>query len=242
MSSAGTQTLTGNEAQSQDLQSELLALATGHACWQHPLFDALEARRLSVEQAGKLLRNYDAHASALRRLLLKAATLMPDPAVGFVLENVRNEFGNGDYSQNHQQQLLDVAWAAGVDRQQYKRFKIEPGIRTFIASATSLYAPKPGRLPQGLSAAAVAAGAITATEILALREFRYLQTAFETFELQNHKWFDHVVIEAEHTDESLALALYFIETNRSRSSVEFGLLGILQANLHLYDGLLSCLR
>lgn len=87
--------------------------------------------------------------------------------------------------------------------------------------------------------AAISAGAITATEILAIREFEYLQMAFAKLGLADHVWFDHVTIEAEHSDESLALALYFAEKQDALHSVEAGFRGILAANMRLYDGLLA---
>src|SRR5437016_2291594 len=75
---------------------DLRGLAQSHLCWSHPLFARLEGARLTTEQCAALLRNYDEHAGALRRLLLKAATIMPEEAVTYVLENVRNEYGNGN--------------------------------------------------------------------------------------------------------------------------------------------------
>src|SRR5581483_9422771 len=86
----------------------LTELASSHPCRQHPLFAHLRTRTLSKEQAVSLLVNYDAHATLLRRLLLKAAAFMPEPAVGFILENVRNEYGNGDYRLCHQGQLRSI--------------------------------------------------------------------------------------------------------------------------------------
>jgi hypothetical protein len=258
-------------------KSKLLMLASGHDCWKHPLFEALATGRLSADKAGRLLRNYDAHASVLRRLLLKAAACMPEPAVGFVLENVRNEYGNGDYARNHQGQLQDVAWSAGVDRAFYEQVHIEPGVRVFCRRAPRFYLAQGVRLADvidgndtgfsstygvkeaagtGFSSArganesagrnmlraAISAGAITGTEILAIREFQYLQKAFATIGLADHIWFNHVTIEAEHCDESLALALYFIEKHNALASVEYGMTGILDANISLYDGLLSALN
>lgn len=222
-------------------KERLLALAAEHPCSRHPLFEALENTKLTIRQAGRLLKNYDAHASVLRRLLLKAATFMPEAAVGYVLENVRNEYGNGDYSKNHQFQLQDVAWRTGVSKHDYAVIPVESGIKRFITEATFYYSPGCGSLPEGMMKAAVAAGAITATEILAIKEFRQLQHAFRAFELEHHIWFHHVAIEEEHTDESLALALYFIEHHHADDSVEYGLRGVLDANMFLYDGLLTCI-
>lgn len=235
---------------SADAKSRLLHLATEHACFDHPLFAALSTQKYSVEQLGKLLRNYDAHACVLRRLLLLAGTLMPEPAVGFVLENVRNEYGNGSYADNHQGQLRDVAFRAGVTPELWDSFAVEPGVKRFIHQAPRFYYPP--RFQDDAIAfanqpaikappAAIAAGAITATEILAICEFRAMQKAFAHFGLQNHIWFNHVTIEAEHSDESLMLALYFIEERDAFDAVEIGMRGILNANLDLYDGLLSAL-
>lgn len=225
-----------------DAKEQILSTAREHPCASHPFFQTVEQAQLSANNSARLLRNYDAHASALRRLLLKAATLMPEPAVGFILENVRNEYGNGSYENNHQFQLLDVAIAAGATTQMLSAVKIQPGIKTFIKEASSFYYPRAAGKPRHFLTAAVAAGAITATEILAINEFRSLQIAFTPLGLTNHVWFDHVAIEAEHTDESLALALYFIEHHQAADAVLFGLTGVLDANIHLYDGLLSSLH
>lgn len=215
-------------------------LALNHACAKHPLFDYLRTETLSVMQVAALLRNYDAHAAVLRRLLLKAAALMPEAAVGFILENVRNEYGNGDYSKAHQWQLKDLAIQAGVTDDAFRQAKIEAGTKKFIQIATRFYDPKPSTAAGHLRAA-VSAGAITATEILALEEFKALQVAFSQFDLQNHIWFDHVNVEAEHTDESIQLAEYFIAKHNATNAVEYGLRGVLDGNVWLYDGLLSSL-
>lgn len=221
--------------------SPLLELARTHECARHEIFDALRTRTLTIEQAALLLRNYDAHASVLRRLLLKAATLMPEPAVGFILENVRNEYGNGNYAENHQNQLQDIVWQLGVPRKEYFALPVLAPIKRFISEATSYYFPPCGSLPRGLNRAAVAAGAVTATEVLAIEEFRALQQAFSQFGLQHHIWFHHVMIEEEHSDESIALALHFIENHKASAAVEYGMKGVLGANVHLYDGLLQAI-
>lgn len=213
-----------------------------HACSRHALFSALETEHLSVDAAGNLLANYDAHASVLRRLLLRAASIMPEPAVGFILENVRNEYGNGAYCKNHQAQLRDLAFKVGVSPGLFKAFRPEAGIRTFIKQASQHYFPRTGSYPQSLYKPAIAAGAITATELLAIKEFVFLQKAFSRLGQKHHIWFHHVAIEEEHSDESLALALYFDESNNALASVLYGLNGVLDANVHLYDGLLRTLR
>jgi hypothetical protein len=221
--------------------SPLLELARSHECARHEIFDALRTRKLTTDQAARVLRNYDAHASVLRRLLLKAATLMPEAAVGFVLENVRNEYGNGNYADNHQYQLQDVAWQLGVTREHYFAIPVLPPIKQFIQDATSFYFPPCGSLPPNLNRAAVVAGAITATELRAIEEFKALQKAFSHFGLEHHIWFHHVMIEEEHSDESIALALHFIENYDADAAVEYGLKGVLDANVHLYNGLLQAI-
>lgn len=217
------------------------AIALDHPCAKHPLFDHLRNDRFEVRQIAAMLRNYDAHASVLRRLLLKAACLMPEPAVGFILENVRNEYGNGDYSKAHQWQLKDLAQQAGVTPEVFNSCRIEAGTKKFIQTAARFYDPKPASAANFMRAA-VSAGAITATEILALEEFKALQDAFRQFDLQHHIWFDHVSVEAEHTDESIQLAEYFIDRHNATTAVEHGLNGVLDANVHLYDGLLAALN
>lgn len=220
-------------------QSEhLLDLAARHPCARHPLFEALETCRLNTKQIKCLLKNYDAHASLLRRLLLKAATLMPEAAVGHVLENVRNEYGNGNYDDNHQAQLQDLAWSCGVEKDAYKSCPVKPGVADFMRKVGSFYFPPARNRGRGTKrAAAIAAGAISATEILAVREFSSLQKAFSRLQMQHHIWFHHVSVEAEHSSESLSLALFFIEHYSEMPSVEYGLKGVLDANISLYDGL-----
>jgi hypothetical protein len=215
--------------------------AYGHAVAAHPLFAQLAAIEPTRAQAGAFLRNYDAHASVLRRLLLSAATVMPEEAVGYVLENVRNEYGNGDPDRRHQLQLFDLAERAGVPASQLQSCEIQPGVRRFIDKVGAFYAPPESSHADPLGRAAIAAGAITATELLAVREFECMQMAFGKLGLANHIWFDHVVVEAEHSDESLALALHFIERHGLTAEVEAGLDGMLALNGDLYDGLASAL-
>lgn len=234
-----------------DLGAALTKLAHSHRAFEHPLFQALQTVKLTPTAAGRLLKNYDAHASHLRRLLLKAATIMPESAVGYILENVRNEYGNGVDSGRHQLQLQDVAYKAGNSSEDYRRFAVEEGVRQFIKIVTPYYFPlhiSPSdytpllceRLAP-LSKAAIAAGAITATELMAVEEFKALQLAFRQFNLQDHIWFDHVRVEEEHSDDSIALALYFLEHGQGFEAVELGLTAVLDANVHLYDGLLSAI-
>lgn len=222
-------------------KQKLLDCARDHECARHPLFDALAQIELSVNQCGALLRNYDAHAAVLRRLLLRAATIMPEKAVGFILENVRNEYGNGKQEHRHELQLLDLAHCAGVSRALFDGAQIQQGVRDYLKTVVEFYNPR-GQFPERFFRPAIAAGAITATEILALEEFRAMQKAFARRNLQNHVWFDHVNVEAEHTDESLALALFFIEEYQQDEAVYFGLNGVLDANCRLYDGLLAALH
>jgi pyrroloquinoline quinone (PQQ) biosynthesis protein C len=216
----------------------LLELARAHAASHHPLFSTLADCNLSTKQVAGLLKNYDAHASVLRRLLLKAATVMPEPAVGFILENVRNEYGNGIYQNNHQLQLKSVASLAGVDEALWKQTKIESGVKRFIPQACRAYYPA---AKLGVQRAAIAAGAITATELLAIEEFRSMQKAFARLGLEKHVWFDHVSIEQEHSNESLELALYFCSTETGCAAVEHGMRSLLDANIDLYNGLLAAL-
>jgi hypothetical protein len=222
-------------------QTQLHELARTHSCSAHPLFDYLRSQTLTRAQVAAVLRNYDAHASVLRRLLLKAAAIMPEAAVGYILENVRNEYGNGDYSRNHQSQLQDVAWSAGISRETYFNVSIKPEIKRFISEAVRFYDPAKNVSAKGHYKPAVAAGAITATELLAIEEFKALQCAFVKLGLEHHIWFHHVAIEEQHSDDSVALALHFMTNSKWHQSVLYGLNGILDANVYLYDGLFSAL-
>src|SRR5579885_494292 len=143
--------------------------AYSHPCASHPLFQFLKTETLTCAQVAALLHNYDAHATALRRLLLKAATIMPEEAVTYVLENVRNEYGNGNPDHRHQLQLLDLAYQAGVTPAELEACRLEPGVRDYISRVNSLYFPQSDYEENQLHAAATAGGAITATELLALR-------------------------------------------------------------------------
>lgn len=220
---------------------QLVDLARAHACSSHPLFDYLQSVELTPLSAGRLLRNYDAHAALLRRLLLKASTLMPEPAVGYVLENVRNEYGNGDYKDNHAQQLKAVALAAGCSAAQFMALPVMPGIKQFLRTVGKYYYPVRQSGFEGLLKPAIAAGAITATELLAVEEFRVMHVAFSRIGCGHHIWFNHVLLEQEHTSESVQLAVYFATNNDAIKSVTVGMNGVLDANVHLYDGLLAAL-
>lgn len=222
-----------------EFAARLRSRAVEHPCASHPLFDCLKKAELSNRQLAGLLRNYDAHASVLRRLLLKIATMMPEPAVPYVLENVRNEYGNGNYAENHQDQLRDLVWACGISKAEFFGVLVQDGVRRFIKEASTVYNAR--FLPPGLRVPAVAAGAVTATELLAVQEFACMQQAFTARGLQHHRWFHHVSIEQEHSDESLALALYFSVDKVGCESVEFGLERILDANIALYDGFLAAM-
>jgi hypothetical protein len=217
-----------------DIENYILA----HQCASHPLFACLGERQINTDQFCRFLKNYDAHASLLRRLLLKAATLMPEDAVGFILENVRNEYGNGDFAKCHQGQLRDLVRAAGVHDQEFDAAPISVGVRSFMKKASGCYFPA-----NSLSGrrAAIAAGAITTTEVLALQEFRSMQSAFVSRDLQDHVWFDHVSVEAEHTRESIQLAQHFVDKYHAWKDVRFGIDSMLDATSDLYDGLLECL-
>jgi len=223
---------------------DLLSLVEQHASATHPFFDYLRNHQLSAKQAAGLLRNYDAHATVLRRLLLKAATAMPEAAVTYILENVRNEYGNGQPEGRHQLQLKSLAEQAGVTPEAFARAPIEPGVRQYIQEIVPLYTACKKRMPKGLYRPAVTAGAITATELMALEEFRAMQLAFRQKALTEHVWFDHVNVEAEHAFESLSLALFFVNHNQSSGldSLRYGMLGVLDANCRLYDGLLKAVQ
>jgi len=242
MTPAQTETQSTKQLQERMLRQFVLE----HPVFCHPLFERLKKGIDSQKKGGDLLRNYDAHASHLRRLLLKSATIMPERAVGFILENVRNEYGNGRVENRHQLQLQDLAWQIGVSPSSYHQAPIKTGIRTFIKEVTPYYYPlghfKGTNFKAIKSRAAVAAGAITATELMAVEEFKALQIAFASFGKEHHIWFDHVTIECEHFEDSVNLALYFLQENSDlEADVLFGLNGVLNANLHLYDGLLACL-
>lgn len=231
-------------AQTDELElvhARLLKLAEEHPCSRHELFNVLENEHLNQKQAASLLRNYDAHASVLRRLLLHAASIMPEPAVPFVLENVRNEYGNGNYARNHQFQLTSLAEACGISQVEFMSVRIEKGIKQFIKEAVRYY-KRGGTAGRRLKRPAITAGAITATELLAIKEFAFMQKAFSKLGHKHHIWFHHVSIEIEHSDESVALALYFCGEPQGVSAVEHGLLGVLDANIFLYDGLLAAIR
>jgi hypothetical protein len=221
--------------------ARLRNIAQSHLCWNHPLFARLETVSLTSETAGNLLRNYDEHASALRRLLLKSATIMPEEAVTYVLENVRNEYGNGDPNRRHQLQLTDVARCSGVSMSSFAALPVQSGVKAYIRAISRLYYPVKETWTSEENRPAIASGAIAATEILALREFEKLQVAFAKLDLAHHIWFHHVTIEAEHSDESLALALHFLHNNDAWQEVEYGMLGVLDANVSLYDGLLAAI-
>lgn len=248
-------------------------LALSHPCARHPLFDYLRERSITHKQAVALLTNYDAHAALLRRLLLKAAANMPEPAVGFILENVRNEYGNGDYSLCHQDQLLDlkerVRIAGNLSPQVVP---ITEGVKSYVGNVGRFYDPLPaeGAVPEVGSgevvnvevenvvdyfvpgyvvkngkrfyAPAITAGAVTATELMAIEEFKAMQVAFHSFGLADHVWFDHVNVECDHGEESLALAEFFWDKHDGGDAVEYGFNSTLDVNVHLYDGLLSALK
>ncbi|HEY9785083.1 MAG TPA: iron-containing redox enzyme family protein [Candidatus Obscuribacterales bacterium] len=216
-------------------------IARNHACFRHELFDKLTHTEPQRQQIARLLKNYDAHASYLRRLLLRSASIMPEKAVGFILENVRNEYGNGDAEKRHQLQLQDLARVSGVSALEFKNARIEPGIKRFISRAAQLYYPVHADFPAQMRRPAIAAGAITATEILAIEEFRCMQQFFAHLGLANHVWFDHIAIEVEHSEESLAIALYFCNEEDAAPSVEYGLRQMLDNNINLYDGLCEAL-
>ena len=220
----------------------LKSLTSHHPSSSHPLFAYLNICELTSAQIARLLRNYDAHASVLRRLLLKASCIMPEKAVGFILENVRNEYGNGNGNHRHQLQLIDLADKCGVSKYDFATAKISPGIKRYISQITPLYWPLKSKIPKSYFRPAIAAGAITATELMAIQEFKSMQCAFTKLGLGQHVWFDHVNSEVEHADGSLDLALSFIDEYHKQEEVIFGINAVLKANLSLYDGLFAVLQ
>lgn len=221
---------------------KLKEIAYDHACAKHPLFDYLDSAHLTKPQIAAFLANYDAHASLLRRLLLKAATLMPEEAVGYILENVRNEYGNGNPDHRHQLQLFDLGVKAGVTVADLERETIMSGVSDYISAVPHFYFPENTDHPKHLIKPAIAAGAITATEILAIEEFRHMQNSFKFLSLEHHIWFDHVTVECEHSEESVALALFFAKNETGLESVLYGLNSVLDANMNLYSGLLEAAK
>lgn len=231
---------------STGVSSHIKDLVSRHPCAGHALFSYLRTESLSAPQAVALLVNYDAHASLLRRLLLKAATIMPEPAVGFVLENVRNEYGNGDYSLCHQRQLRDLIARLQLNGgRSYGDITIADGVRQYMLNIGRFYCPtaaERSRVPKLHGGnAAIAAGAITATELMAVEEFKAMQTAFRVFGLAEHPWFDHVSIECDHGKQSLALAEYFLRNCDANAAIHHGFTSTLETNQFLYDGLLQAL-
>lgn len=216
--------------------SYLRDLAKEHQASRHPF---LQSPTLSAKQAINVLFNYDAHASLLRRLLLNAAGKMPEPAVGFILENVRNEYGNGNYDSCHQGQLRDLASELNRLAPGIKAQRVSDGVRQYMRTVVDYYDPAKDNGTSEFYLPAVIAGAISATEIMAIEEFRSLHKSFHAFNLENHIWFDHVTVEAEHSDEALCLAEYFLAKNNHKKAVEYGFEGVLSANCHLYNGLME---
>ena len=215
------------------------AIASEHSCSSHPLFEYLDRTKLNHQQICSFLANYDAHASLLRRLLLKAATIMPEEAVGYILENVRNEYGNGNPDHRHQLQLHDLAFQAGVNAEELQAAPLEAGVKKYMQQVPQFYFPENNGLDTYSILPAISAGAITATEIMAIEEFRHMQKSFAFLELDQHIWFDHVTVEVEHSEDSVALAVFFADTEDGVESVLDGLESVLDANVHLYDGLLA---
>ncbi len=204
------------------------------------MFEQLRSQVPTAHQAVSLLQNYDAHAALLRRLLLFAAQAMPEPAVGFILENVRNEYGNGSYDKCHEGQLRDLMeLVADKSKIEMPQPRVAAGVREYLKEVVRFYMPGRHGAPEGFYRPAIIAGAITATELMALEEFRAMQVAFRHFGVSEHRWFDHVTVECEHGDESLALADFFITNRDCRDAVEYGFLGTLDCNVSLYSGLLE---
>lgn len=229
--------------ESDDRVGQLKRLILEHPIIEHDWFKILHEERVDPERLIKLLFNYDAHAALLRRLLLKACVLMPEGAVGFVLENVRTEYGSGDYSKAHHFQILDLIKKLGetckVDTDDSLK-EISQGVHQYMLEVPSFFSPEELEPEEGMYAPCVSAGAILATEVLAELEFKALQHAFKPFGLHEHIWFNHLTVEKEHADESFNLALYFLnEDDRCMESLEFGIGGILMCNSSLYNGFLD---
>ncbi len=236
---AGRRSYSSEAMLKEEMATVARAMAAEHPCSRHPLFDYLDNAKMNHEQICRFLANYDAHASLLRRLLLKAATIMPEEAVGYILENVRNEYGNGNPDHRHQLQLFDLAARAGVSIEALANAPLEPGVKRYMELVPNYYFPESSGLEAVFLYPAISAGAITATEILAIEEFRHMQKSFAHHSLDQHIWFDHVTVEVEHSDESVALAVFFADTKDGVDSVLEGLEGVLNANMQLYDGLLA---
>jgi len=236
---AGRQSHLSGSVSQEKMAAVARKIAAEHPCARHPLFEYLDRTKLNREQSLRFLANYDAHASLLRRLLLKAATIMPEEAVGYILENVRNEYGNGNPDHRHQLQLHDLALKVGVTSDELEKAPLEAGVKKYMADVPNYYFPENPELVPIQHFPAISAGAITATEILAVEEFRHMQKSFAFHNLDQHIWFDHVTVEVEHSEESVALAIFFADTEDGAESVIHGLNAVLDANVHLYDGLLK---
>jgi len=135
--------------------------------------------------------------------------------------------------------LFDLAASAGVSTEELQQAPIEPGVQEYMKLVPQFYFPQFQHENTNSMAPAISAGAITATEILAIEEFRHMQKSFAHLGLAHHIWFDHVTVEVEHSDESVALAVFFSDTQDGVESVLTGLGRVLDANVHLYDGLLA---
>ncbi len=140
----------------------------------------------------------------------------------------------------HQGQLRDLMFKLAMLAPGVHPDRISSGVRAYMKAVVEFYDPTNAETnDNSFYLPAVIAGAISATEIMALDEFRSLFHTFHDFKLQKHIWFDHVTVEAEHTDEALALAEYFLASASAKKAVEYGFNGVLDANCHLYDGLME---
>lgn len=219
--------------------SQVETLILEHPCASHKWFELMTQSKIEPDKLLSLLINYDAHATLLRRLLLKSATIMPEAAVGFILENVRTEYGSGDYSKAHQLQLFDLINKLSsmfeVELSPVVR-ELKPGVRQYLEEISTFYFPEQ-ELNESMDLPSIAAGAITATEVLAMKEFVVMQKAFSHYGLDDHIWFNHVEVEQEHAGDSLNLVEYFLNSDtRTFESIEFGIGGVLMCNTSLYDG------
>ena len=231
----------------KDKVGHLKSLILEHPCANHEWFKLMEETQIRPEKLVRFLINYDVHATLLRRLLLKAACIMPEPAVGYILENVRTEYGSGDYKKAHQLQLLDLLKTLAIKfniQVEGEVKKVSEGVRQYLNEIPAFYIPDEESTDgvNTFEAQAISAGAIGATELLAMKEFSSMKRAFDVYSLGDHIWFDHVRHEKEHAEDSFDLIKYFLQLDESNTeSIELGIGGVLMCNTSLYDGFLEAL-
>ncbi len=96
---------------------------------------------------------------------------------------------------------------AGVSVEELQKAPLEAGVKKYMEQVPQFYFPEQIGHESVLMTPAISAGAITATEILAIEEFRHMQNSFAFLGLHQHIWFDHVTVEVEHSEDSVALAV-----------------------------------